>query len=168
MHAAELNGAGRSQMWCVVAWSLWFPVLVDCAFHFSANKSYTIGFFYRTHPSSGHSHHYRLGKWEGTTIQLQTLRFGLYGVLVKMLLYSVWGWCCTSAGWIHANPFHLARLLPKPVQGDPLHPASRPQVDPTQHHGTCHQSPRHRSPTGKDPSYLPGPTQATVSTTNTL
>ncbi|KAE8300322.1 SH3 domain-containing protein 19 ADAM-binding protein Eve-1 EEN-binding protein [Larimichthys crocea] len=43
-----------------------------------------------------------------------------------------------------------------------------PRVDPSQHHGRFHQDSRRRSPTGKGPSYPRGPTQATISTTNTL
>lgn len=86
---------------------------------------------------------------------------------VKMLLYSTW-WCCrTSGGWLRAKPSHLAHLQPKQAQEDLPHPAFRPQVDPSQHHGKLHLNPRRRSPTGKDPSYPQDPTQATVSTTNT-
>lgn len=82
-----------------------------------------------------------------------------------MFLYLTWWWYCTSGGWVKAKPFHPAHLQPKQAQEDLPHPAFRPKVDPTQHHGMPHKN---RSPTGKDLSYLQGPTQATVSTTNTL
>lgn len=70
-----------------------------------------------------------------------------------------------SGDCLKPNPFLPAPLWPKQAQEDRPRPAFRAQGDPTQHHGTLLQT---SSPTGKAWSCLPDPTQATVSTTNTL
>lgn len=69
-----------------------------------------------------------------------------------------------SGDWIKPNVFLPAPLQPRQAQED-HRPAFRVQGSPSQHHGALLQT---RSPTGKAGSCLPGPSQATVSTTNTL